>query len=296
MSERRLISRPGGGAIEIVLDGGPEGTILLFHHGTPGSGVPSPGMAQAARRRGLRYVALVRPGYAGSTRRAGRRVVDVASDAAAVLDALGGGRCLTLGTSGGGPHALACAAAIPDRVAAAATIGCVAPFDAEGLDFLAGMGNENIEEFGAAVEGTAALHAFLERFAGDLRVVTEPEIADALGDLVPPVDRAALARGYAASLAEDIRTGLEPGYLGWFDDDLAFVRDWGFEPAGISVPVSLWQGEQDRMVPFAHGAWLSRVIPRVRAHLLPDDGHLSITVDSIGAVLDDLIAAAGAPD
>jgi len=94
------------------------------------------------------------------------------------------------------------------------------------------------------------------------------------------------------ALAEDIRTGLEPGDLGWLDDDLAFVEDWGFDPAEISVPVILWQGEQDPMVPFAHGAWLARRLPRVRAHLLPDHGHLSITVDSIEAVLDDLIEAA----
>ncbi|MCI0584659.1 MAG: alpha/beta fold hydrolase [Chloroflexi bacterium] len=294
MSERRHIPRPDGGAIELVLDGDPEGTVLIFHHGTPGSGVPSPGMAGAATQRGLRYVALARPGYAGSTRRPGRRVVDVARDVEMVLDAFGRERCLTLGTSGGGPHALACAATLPDRVAAAATIGCVAPFSAQGLDFLNGMAQENIDEFGAAVEGPAALRAFLDRAAPGFRFVTEEDVAEALGGLVPAVDRAAIARGYAASLAEDIRTGLEPGDLGWFDDDLAFVDDWGFDPAGISVPVSLWQGEQDRMVPFAHGAWLARRLPRVRAHLLPDHGHLSITVDSIGAVLDDLIEAADA--
>jgi pimeloyl-ACP methyl ester carboxylesterase len=282
-----------GRVLETMLDGDPDGRVLLYHHGTPGSGVPSPEMIEAATSRGLRYVAPARPGYAGSTRRPGRRVVDVASDAATVLDAIGAARCLTLGFSGGGPHALACAAVIPERVAAAATVGCVAPFDAEGIDFLAGMGRENIEEFGAAVEGPAALHRFLQRVTEGFRVVTGQQVADALGDLVPPVDRAALAGGYAESLAEDIRQGLESGYLGWFDDDLAFIRGWGFDPARITVPVALWQGQMDRMVPFAHGVWLANLLPGVRARLLPEHGHLSIAVDSIGAVLDDLIEAAG---
>jgi pimeloyl-ACP methyl ester carboxylesterase len=289
MLETRAIPRPDGGVIEVLLEGDPAGRVLLFHHGTPGSGIPSADMVAAATSRGLRYVSLVRAGYAGSSRRPGRRVVDVARDAAIVLDAVGAARCLTLGFSGGGPHALACAAAIPDRVAAAGTVGCVAPFDAAGVDFLAGMGRENIEEFGAAVEGPAALHVFLQPFADDLRVVTGDQVADALGDLVAPVDRAALASGYAESLARDIRHGLESGYLGWFDDDLAIIAPWGFDLARISVPIALWQGEEDRMVPFAHGVWLSKALPNVRARLLPDDGHLSISVTSIGAVLDDLI-------
>ena len=289
MLETRSIPRPDGGVIEVLLEGDPAGRVLLFHHGTPGSGIPSAEMVDATTSRGLRYVSLVRAGYAGSTRRSGRRVIDVATDAATVLDALGAGRCLTLGFSGGGPHALACAAAIADRVAAAGTVGCVAPFDAAGVDFLAGMGQENIEEFGAAVEGPAALHSYLERFADEFRVVTGEQVADALGDLVSPVDRAALASGYAESLAEDIRHGLESGHLGWFDDDLAIIAPWGFDLARISVPIGLWQGEEDRMVPFTHGVWLATVLPNVRARLLPDHGHLSISVTSIGAVLDDLI-------
>ena len=292
MLERRLILRPDGGVTEVLLEGDPEGRVLLFHHGTPGAGLPSAEMVAATTSRGLRYVALVRPGYAGSSRRAGRRVVDVASDAAMVLDALGADRCLTLGFSGGGPHALACAAAIPDRVAAAGTVGCVAPFDAEGVDFLAGMGQENIEEFGAAVEGPQALGPFLERFTDYLRTVTGRQVADALGDLVPPVDRAALTGAYAETFAEDIRVGLEPGHLGWFDDDLAFVGDWGFDLATITVPIALWQGEDDRMVPFAHGVWLSGVLPNVRARLLPGHGHVSVCVASIGDVLYDLIELA----
>ena len=292
MIERRSIPLSDGRQIEVNLHGDPDGRVLLFHHGTPGSGLPSPALARAVASRGLRYVGLARPGYAGSSRRPGRRVADVATDAVEVLDALGITDCVTLGFSGGGPHALACAAALPGRVSVAATVGCVAPFDAAGIDFLAGMGEENIEEFGAAAEGPEACHAFIERFADKLRVITGEEIADALGDLVPPVDRAALTGEFADALASEIRHGLEPGFFGWFDDDLAFVAGWGVDLGQISVPVSLWQGREDRMVPFAHGAWLANELPNVRAHLLADEGHLSITVASIGQVLDDLVGAA----
>jgi hypothetical protein len=87
------------------------------------------------------------------------------------------------------------------------------PFGVDGFDFLAGMGQENIEEFGAAVEGPSALHPYLERFAQDLRVVTGQQVAAALGDLIPAVDREALSGEYG-TFARTSGTA-EPGYLGW---------------------------------------------------------------------------------
>ena len=266
--------------------------VVLFHHGTPGAGLPVPELEAALTARQLRYVSAARPGYAGSSRRAGRSVADVADDAVAILDQLGVDRCYTMGWSGGGPHTIACAALLPDRVIAATVVASAAPHDAVGLDFLAGMGQENIDEFGAAIAGTQRLTPFLEAWAPQMRTVTGERIADALGDLVPPVDRAALTGDFAAALAEDIRHSLEGGIWGWHDDDLAFVRPWGIDLASIRVPMTLWQGEEDRMVPFAHGAWLAQHLPGVRAHLLPDHGHLSLAVSSTGQILDELVARA----
>jgi pimeloyl-ACP methyl ester carboxylesterase len=288
-AERHQVNAADGRTLEVQTAGPDEGVVLLFHHGTPGSGLPSPGLVAAATERGLRYVSVARPGYAGSTRRPDRSVADVAEDAAAVLDDLGVDRCYTLGWSGGGPHAMACAALLSDRVIAAATIGSVAPYGVAGLDFLAGMGRENIEEFGAALAGSAALIPMLEGWASAVRGVTGSEVADSLGDLIPPVDRAALTGEFADSVAADIRHSLEPGIWGWHDDDLAFARPWGFELDSIRVPLTLWQGGQDRMVPFAHGAWLSEQVPGVRAHLLAEHGHLSLAVSSIDSILDELV-------
>jgi pimeloyl-ACP methyl ester carboxylesterase len=293
MTEQRLIVVPDGRNLEVQIAGPEGGGTLLFHDGTPGSGLPSPGMVAAVTERGFRYVSITRPGYAASTRRPGRTVADVAVDVVAVLDSLGVDRVIALGWSGGGPHCLASAALLPDRVAAAATVGCVAPFDVHDFDFLAGMGKENIEEFGAAVAGTAALVPYLAAWAPGLEVITAEEVADAMGDLIPPVDRSALTGEFAEFVATDFRHSLSQGIWGWHDDDLAFTRPWGFDLDAIAVPVTVWQGGQDRMVPAAHGAYLAEQIPGVRAHLLAEHGHLSLAVDSLGLIIDELIASAG---
>src|SRR5215510_9653306 len=135
----------GGREVEAVVTGAADGIPLVFHHGTPGAATELAQLQDPALACGLRTVVLSRPGYAGSTPRPGRSVADVVDDVVAVLDELGDERFLTLGWSGGGPHALACAALLPDRCAAAATLAGVAPYAAEGLRWLDGMGPENIE-------------------------------------------------------------------------------------------------------------------------------------------------------
>lgn len=290
--EPQRIATPDGRSLDVYIAGPTDGEVLLFHDGTPGAGTPGRKFLAAAGERGLRYVAFSRPGYGASTRRPGRSVADVAPDAVTVLDHLGAGRCYTMGWSGGGPHTLATAALLPDRVIAATAVASVAPYEADGLDFLAGMGAENIVEFNAALAGSATLEPLLEGQWPALRDVAPEDIADALGDLIPPVDRTALTGELAQEMAEDLHIALRDGIWGWFDDDVAFTRPWGFDLASIRVPLSIWQGEQDRMVPYAHGEWLAAALPQAHAHLLPDHGHLSLAVASIGTILDAMIASA----
>ena len=261
---------------------------LVFHWGTPGAAVWFGPLARAATRARLRLVMYSRPGYAGSTPRPGRSVADAAADVAAVLDALGADTFVTLGWSGGGPHALACAALLPDRCVAATSLAGVAPYPAEGLDWLAGMGSENVEEFSAALEGEPALSAALERMAGDLKTIRGADVAAALGGLVSDVDKAALTGEFADTLAEGFRRAVSTGIAGWRDDDLAFTRSWGFELDTIRRPVAVWQGGQDRMVPFSHGQWLAAHIPTAQVHLYPDEGHLSLGVASLDRIVADL--------
>ena len=287
-----LIELDDGRRLELTAVGPADGRALVLHLGTPSGPVDVPALSGPAAERGLRTVTCGRPGYAGSTPRPGRRVADVAGDVAAVLDRLGYQRFVTLGWSGGGPHALACAALLPRRCAAAASLAGVAPYEADGLDWVAGMAAENVEEFAAAAAGPDALTAFLERASVELRTVTGDDVATALGGLVSPVDVDALAGAFADELAATLRAAVSTGIAGWRDDDLAFVQPWGFDPSTIDVPVAVWQGGEDRMVPAAHGAWLGQRVPGARAHLEPDAGHLSL-VNAAGRILDDLLAAAG---
>ncbi|HEV8252557.1 MAG TPA: alpha/beta hydrolase [Candidatus Limnocylindria bacterium] len=278
-----------GRSLDVFLDGPETGTPLVYHVGSPAAGLPFAPTVEVLAERGLRYVSFSRPGYGSSTRRAGRSVADVVEDTEAVLDAIGGARCYVIGWSGGGPHALACAARMRTRVISAATIGGVAPYPAEGLDWTRGMGAENVEEFGAALAGPDQLIDFKERAAPVWRAVTPDDVADAFGDLVDDVDRGSLTGEFAVWMADVFHEALRVGYWGWFDDDMAFAKPWGFELDEIHVPVFVWQGGHDRMVPFAHGEWLAAHIPGARPRLFPEEGHLSLAVDSFARIVDELL-------
>jgi pimeloyl-ACP methyl ester carboxylesterase len=293
--QRLTVSAPGGRALEVLTSGPEDGLALVFHTGTPAGLVGLGPMAGAAAARGLRTVLYARPGYGGSTTQPGRLVADAAFDVAAILDRLRIDEFVTAGWSGGGPHALACAALLPVRCLAAATIAGVAPSDSPGLDWLAGMGTENVDEFTAAVAGEADLTRFLEAAAPALRDVTGATVAEGLGGLVSAADKAVITGEFADHLAASFRAALSTGIDGWRDDDLAFSRDWGIslEALGHATPVAVWQGGQDRMVPSAHGAWLAANIPRARARLRPGEGHLSLAVNGLGEILDDLLRLAG---
>ena len=283
-----------GRRLEVLAAGPDDGLPLVMHNGTPVGLVAYAPMVDAAARRGLRLVMCARPGYGDSTALPGRRVADVTGDVAAVLDELGAPRFVTVGSSGGGPHALACAARLPARCLAAATMAGVEPFTAEGLDWLDGMGAENVEEIGAATAGEAQLTSYLEAEAASLATITGPGVADGLGDLISAADKAAATGEFADYLAASFRAAVRTGIAGWRDDDLAFASDWGFTmaEAGAGAPVAVWQGDQDMMVPWAHGNWLAVHIPGAVAHLLPGEGHLTLGITAFGAILDDLLAMA----
>jgi pimeloyl-ACP methyl ester carboxylesterase len=152
------------------------------------------------------------------------------------------------------------------------------------------MGEENLHEFGAMEAGPGELRAFLEAARPAVIGITGDEIAASLGDLIADADRAVLTGDFADWLATGFRTALAAGVVGWLDDDMAFMRSWGFDLGTIDVPVTIWHGDADRMVPFAHGRWLAEHVRGARAELCPGDGHLSITVARHGEILDALLA------
>jgi len=288
-STRSTIQTPDRRSLDVYTAGPEHGIPLLFQSGTPSAGIPFPPFLDQLAERGMRYVGFSRPGYGSSTRRSGRSVADVVADVATVLDQVGADRVYTIGWSGGGPHALATAALLPARVVAAATIGGIAPYPAEGLDYLAGMGEENIEEFEAALAGPEQLIPFKERAAPIFREVTPAGVAEAYGDLIDDVDRGSLSGPFAEWEAELFHEALRDSYWGWFDDDMAFVHPWGFDLAAIRVPAFVWQGGHDRMVPYAHGEWLVAHIPTAVPRLLPEQGHLTLILDTMPRILDELL-------
>jgi pimeloyl-ACP methyl ester carboxylesterase len=290
MIERFQIDGPNG-RLDVTTGGPPEGRVLIHHSGTPSAGLLFAPLVAIGAERGWRHISYARPGYDGSARHPGRSVADCAAEVAAIADALAIERFYVTGQSGGGPHALATAALLGDRVIAAATTGGVAPWNADGLDFLAGMGQENHDEFGAAVAGEAELRSWLEREATAMVTVSGAELHNSLGDLLSEVDRRALTGEYADHIAESFAASVRNGVDGWLDDDFAFISDWGFDLQAISVPVTIWQGGQDRFVPLAHGQWLAEHVHGAHPRLLVDHGHLSIELELYGDILHDLLVS-----
>ena len=270
------IETPDGRTLEIHDEGDPNGFPVVVHHGTPMSGLQYAPHVELAREQGLRLIGYDRPGYGGSTRAAGRAVADCVTDVTAIADAFGLERFASWGISGGGPHVLACAALCDGRLVAAASLAAVAPYDADGLDWLAGMGEGNHIEFGKVLEGEAALRPFLEEEAHGLQNATPQQLVEQIATLLGPEDRAVLTGAFAEYFLEGGRHAFEPGIDGWLDDDVAFMRDWGFRVEQIERPTLLVHGDDDRFVPVSHGRWLATRIPNVEVRIDAGDGHLTL--------------------
>lgn len=294
MEELRLETADGR-ALTAYDAGDAAGRAIIFHPGTPGSGQPFDRHVALAREQGVRLVSFDRAGYAESTRRPGRTVADVVPDVEAVVDALGIERFATMGLSGGGPHALATAAGLRDRVVAVAAVASIGPPDRPDLDLMEGMGEGNIAEFGLAEQGEAALRPALECDVAALADVDVPAFVESWRPFLSAVDAAALDGDLGAFVLGSIRRGLARSVDGWVDDDLAFTRPWGFELESIVAPVLVVQGRQDLMVPWGHGEWLARNLPGAEAWLLVEEGHLTLFLNVLPRIQDWLLARFAAP-
>ncbi len=256
--------------------GDSDGPLVFALHGSPGVGILMPDVIDDAAARGIRLIAHDRPGYGGSTRLPGRRVDHVAADLAEIADQLGVERFGVWGASGGGPHALASAALLPDRVVAAAAIASPAPYDAEGLDWTQGMGELNVSEIAILAQGPEAHIAWLRSEAEGMLSASPADLRSALSTLLSDVDRAALTDALAAHLHESFRLAVQHGVEGWHDESVAAFEPWGFDLGSIEVPVQVWHGEQDRFVPVGHGRWLAERIHGADVHISASDGHVSL--------------------
>ncbi|HEY6763017.1 MAG TPA: alpha/beta fold hydrolase [Baekduia sp.] len=283
------VTAPDGRTILVHEAGDPAGRPLVVHHGSPSGGLFTEKDHENAAERGMRLIGFDRAGYGGSDRNPGRTVGDVAIDVTAIADALGVERFATWGSSGGGPHALACAALLGDRCAAAMCVSSLAPVDAEGLDWLAGMGADNVAEFRAATRGEAALVAHLGDGPSQLADVSAEELVPAIKSVLSGVDASVFTDALAVNWVRVLHHGLAPGAGGWIDDDLAFLGDWGFDlraPRPDDVPVEIWHGRHDLMVPPAHGEWLAAHIPGASFTFFEEEGHVSLFERQMSLIYD----------
>jgi pimeloyl-ACP methyl ester carboxylesterase len=264
-----FVTASDGRTLAVEDAGDRDGRPVLVHVGTPGGRrLYGPRTLADAERRQLRLISYDRPGYGGSTPQPGRSMADCAGDVRAICAALGIDRLAMWGLSGGGPHVLACAALLPDLVTAAASLSSPAPYDAEGLDWLAGFSAEAIEETRLTLGDRTKARAWFRQ-----------ECAEILG--APPAQvalkwQAQMPGGDLALMTDEVvsmQQALAPGIEGSWDDCVAQLTPWGFDVAQISIPVLLVHGGQDRAVPFSHGQWLAARIPGVEPWFFADEGH-----------------------
>jgi pimeloyl-ACP methyl ester carboxylesterase len=275
---RQLVQARDGRTLAFAEWGDPDGFPVFSLHGTPTSRLWRHPDESRYAEAGARVVTYDRPGYGGSDRDRGRRVVDCAADVEAIADRLGLERFAVTGRSGGGPHSLAVAARLPERVVRAESVVGIAPFDAAGLDWYHGMDALNVRETGWAVAGEEVAARELGREAAELLARIEADASAVLGDdwQLAPVDRAALARPELADvIREAFAEAFREGVWGWVDDDLAFVSGWGFDVAEIRVPTRVVYGAADALVPAGHGEWLASHIPGAELVVERGLGHFA---------------------
>lgn len=275
MSRTLPITTREGRVLRVVDGGDPSGWPIFLHHGTPVSGALYAPHERDALEHGIRLIGYDRPGYGGSDPSPGRRVVNAAADVLAIADHLGLANFSVWGHSGGGPHALACSATLPDRVASAAASASVAPYGAQGLDWIEGMGEGNLREFQAALSGREALERYVAPECEAMRQESG-NVSPEMLTLLSPQDFELLTGELGRHLQSAQRFGIEKSPEGWIEDDFAFISDWGFDLNSVKVPTSIWHGKLDRFVPYAHGVWLAEHVPQAEFHSFDQETHLTL--------------------
>jgi pimeloyl-ACP methyl ester carboxylesterase len=253
-----------------------DGFPVFVLHGTPGGRLNRHPDESKYAEAGARVITYDRPGYGSSTRHPGRTVVDCVADVEAIAAVLGIDRFSVEGGSGGGPHALAVAARLPDRVVRARCDVGVAPYPSAGLDWFAGMDPRNVTEFSRALDGEPVLVPYVENDLAEMVANVAEDPSKILeGFELSDADRAVLQRADFAQLIRDATDDLARGGIwGWVDDDLCFVKPWGFDISEIKVPVEVRYGLTDVLVPAAHGSWLAANVPNATVVAEADEGHM----------------------
>ena len=264
-----------GRALDYITNQSDSSSAILFHHGTPGE--CTGWQTWFDEINGVKAIAASRPGYGLSDRNKGRTVARDLDDLSELLEFLKVESFVSVGWSGGGPHAInmtrhsLCKGAI--------TLAGVGEWGNSDLNFLDGMGPENHDEFGAALAGEVQIEDWMKRNSPGMKNISGPDLVAAFGGLIGDSDKKALTADVADVYAASFRRALSVSYYGWLDDDLAFVQKFGFDLAKVNKPILVWQGDDDFMVPKAHSEWLAKHIPTAKLNFVPGHGHISLGED-----------------
>ncbi len=267
-----LLKLSDGRSLDYITNDSDSKSAILFHHGTPSDCTLWQKWFKGIT--GVKAIAASRPGYGLSDRRRGRTVAADMDDQSQLLDFFGIEKFISIGWSGGGPHAINMSR--DRRSVGAITLAGVGEWGNSDLDFLQGMGPENHEEFGAALAGEASIEEWMIKNTPAFKNVTGADLITSFGGLIGEADKKALTPEVAEQDAASFRRSLSVSYYGWQDDDLAFVQPFGFELAKISKPILVWQGDDDFMVPKSHSEWLAKHIPTAKLNFVPGHGHISL--------------------
>jgi pimeloyl-ACP methyl ester carboxylesterase len=255
--------------------GDPQGRAVFWLHGTPGARRQIPVEARVyAEKKHIRLIGVDRPGIGSSTPFQYRNVLAFADDLRTIADVLGIDEMAVIGLSGGGPYALACAAAMPDRVVVTGVLGGVAP--TIGPEAISG----GLMSLGSAVAPLMPLIGLpLRLVAVGLIQLIRPlgsRAVDMYGRVSPEGDRRLLARPeFKAMFLDDLLNGSRKQMAAPFADIVVFARDWGFRLEEVKVPVRWWHGDKDHIIPFEHGEHVVSLLPDAELYTLPGESHLA---------------------
>jgi pimeloyl-ACP methyl ester carboxylesterase len=285
--EDRTLRLRDGRTLGYAQYGAPDGQPVFVFHGSPGSRLQVRAAHGPALVRGIRIIAPDRPGLGLSTRLPGRQIADWPKDVRALADALGIARFAVIGISGGGPYVAACAWGLPERVTRAGIISGVAPAG-HGAEVCAGLPRRERFVVDLGLQNPWLMRAVMASAAAPCRRWTK-RLFERVRTLASPADQTILDRPeVAACLIAGMQEAFRQGGQGPADDVMLLARPWTFRPEEIRVPVRLWHGDADAVVPVAMGRHLAAAIPGCRAEFIPGAGHY-LVFDRIGPFLDAMI-------
>lgn len=273
-----------GRTLRYLETGDPSGRPVFLLHATLGSKLVYGPHAADAAERGIRLIGHDRAGYGGSTAMPGRSIASEAADVRELADALGIDRFAVWGNSTGGSLALACASALSGRVVAVSSLAGVAPYPADGLDWFAAVDPAIVSDFQFFQREPVAWRLKMARDVKEMRALTQRQYSESLSGSSSGAERTILSPELLAFAFGQMQDGLSGGPAGFIDDYVAGVTAWGFDVGTIRVPVQLWHGAEDPMVPLTHARWLAAQLPDADIHLEPGEGHVSLFAKKIPEV------------